>query len=371
MVEYIPHTLIVKVTNGCNLGCKYCYAMSSPEQTKTISEHTLEKVLSEWSEIEPKRTKGIIWHGGEPLMPGMDFYERASWLQYWLNKKNGVRFDNSIQTNGSLVTEETISFCKNRNFSLGFSLDGPGEIHDITRPKADGTKSFEACFNGLRLAKRAGLSNGAIVVLNSRNIDHIEQIYNFFKEEGLSMKVNPLINAGNVLFNTGLEITPKQYSEALISLFNRYVTDYDFKGRIDPLDTIMGNFSTGLAFGCCTFGENCQRNFMSISPQGEIYPCGRFDGVESLSFGNIHEKSLLEILNSPIRKDLLTRASSKISGCRDCEHQKICNSGCLNNAYNQEGDFLSRDSYCGAYKRIFQHIKKWTKKELKKAEIVV
>ncbi len=367
-MEY-PHTAIVKVTNGCNLGCSYCYAESSPSQKETISISLVEKLLRGLGEAQNNGDASIIWHGGEPLSVGLDFYERVAYMQYWLKKKEGLSFSNSIQTNGSLVTLEVVNFCNDHHFSLGFSLDGPKDIHGLTRSYPQGQNSFDQCFKGLSLARKAGLSNGAIIILNARNVDKIDEIYDFFKIEELGMKINPLINAGNAIREQDLGISPQKYASAMIRLFDRYVNDFDFKGGIDPLDTIMGNVSTGNSYGACNFGRNCQLNFFSVNHLGEVYPCGRFDGVNELCFGDLNETSLREILRSPVRQKLLERSLETVVGCKDCDYGMICNSGCLNNAYNQEGEVFSKDYYCAGYKRIFEHIDNWVQKELNKAKI--
>lgn len=367
----VPKTVIVKTTSGCNLACSYCYAESSDKPADIISESVLEKTLTELGELNKEEgcTTSLIWHGGEPLLAGLDFFENVAYLQYWLKKEKDLDFDNSIQTNGTLVNSDTIEFCKRHDFGIGFSLDGPRDVHGLTRVDKKGNNSFDRVFRGLNLAREAGLSNGAISILNARSIDRLDEIYDFFKQEDLNLKLNPLINSGDALKHDDLGITPKQYGEALIHLFNKYVKDDDFRTHIDPLDNMMGNVTFEDNSGACTFSENCQRNFISLNPSGDFYPCGRFDGFEDLRFGNIKSQSLAEILNSPVRQGLLERSVERIPGCGKCDYNELCKGGCLSNAYNEDQNILSKDHYCGSYKMIFQHLDKFIEKELEKAEI--
>ena len=75
------------------------------------------------------------------------------------------------------------------------------------------------------------------------------------------------------------------------------------------------------------------------------------------------------LLNSPSRQLLLQRSFETIQGCSPCEYKKICNSGCIHNAYMVKGQINEKDYYCISYKMIFDHIKKSIKKETNLVEV--
>jgi len=362
-------TTIIKSTNVCNLACKYCYVEDGAKGS-IMSTAISERLLEETSSINGTKITPLIWHGGEPLMAGLDFFENVAYVQYWLTKTKNKKFSNSIQTNGTLVNHEVIDFCLKHNFGLGFSLDGPLLVHGLTRVGKNGHNSFHDAYKGLMLAVESGMSSGAIVVLNKLNLEHVDAIYDFFKENELGLKINPLIRSGNATKNMDvLGITPMEYANAMVHLFDRYFEDNDFQKHLEPFDLIMGNVSTGLSYGCCTFNNNCQENFVSIGTTGDVYPCGRFDGIPEFYMGNINNQPLSDILDGPVRSRLLGRSSETVEGCIDCDYKKICNSGCLNNGYMREGNFMDRDYYCQGYQKLFKHIKERVDKELSKAQI--
>jgi uncharacterized protein len=72
----------------------------------------------------------IAWQGGEPTLMGstssvaVEIAERV--------KRPGVRLEHTIQTNGTLLTEEWIDFLAEHRFLVGLSIDGPRELHDHT-----------------------------------------------------------------------------------------------------------------------------------------------------------------------------------------------------------------------------------------------
>ncbi|MDP7323991.1 MAG: radical SAM protein [Candidatus Woesearchaeota archaeon] len=364
-----PLTAIVKPTHGCNFSCSYCY-LEEEAENGVMSDETLKKMTEELAKNQKEGHCSIIWHGGEPLIVGLDFFERALYYQWLIGKQEECKFDNGIQTNGSLINQEVIDFCKRQDVGLGFSLDGPRSTHDETRPYRNGESSFDDVTKGIRRACDAGLGGGFIVVLNKKNINHLDEIYGFIKEIKVNAKINPLIRSGKADLNYDeLGITPREYADAMIHLFDMYFHDREFTSRLDPFDTLIGNVSLEMPYGCCTFKESCQDTFVSIGPRGDVYPCGRFDGVTEMRLGNINQTSLSEILQSDLRKNLQTIRGEYNDECKVCEYVPICNSGCLSNGYMRQGNFLDRDYYCAGYKKMFNHIKKAVDIELSKAEV--
>ena len=363
-------TVIAKPTHGCNLGCKYCYV--SPEAEKGVmSEQTLENMIDKVVSLHEK--VNFIWHGGEPLLMPLDFYRHAVELQ---KKHERKKIDNGFQTNGTLVTDKVLDFCVENNFTLGFSLDGPKELHDLTRRFRNQQSSFYQTLEAVKKAKnrtigegeqKRSVGSGIIVVLNRLNIERLTEIYEFAKREEIGIKLNPLIKAGKASgCYQELGIGPEEYGRKLIELFDIWFTDGSKVG-IDPFDEFIRTTITDESRECSYTGR-CQYNFISVGPQGDIYPCGRFDGISYFKFGNINTDNLVEVLTSTKRVHLQGRAS-RISECQPCEYKKICNSGCMDNAYSATGNIDSKDYYCPSYKMLFSHIGERVKQELVKAEV--
>ncbi|MFT4261243.1 MAG: radical SAM protein [Candidatus Woesearchaeota archaeon] len=371
-------TAIIKPTHGCNFVCSYCYIEPEAEKGR-MSEKTLSNIVEQVTFVNRLRgtMPSFIWHGGEPLLMKSSFFEKIVELQdpHTSFETNIGRFkhddkeyvfvndsvysaNNSIQSNGSLLTKDLAKQLYDLGYHLGTSLDGPCPINNLTRSLKNGEGSFDAIYKGSEIAKEAGIGGGIITVLNKNNVHKVEELYEFYKEKNLSPKVNPLIKSGSAAINyEDLGITPREYGEAMIKFFDLWYNDKDSKINIDPLDEIIGNLYYGTT-SSCNFTDNCQENFISIGPQGDVYPCGRFDGIKEFKLGNINDQNLNEMLDSDLRKTLLSRNSDYIDGCNTCEYKPICNSGCMHNAYTHSGNILEKDYYCGAYKMIFKHIEK-------------
>jgi uncharacterized protein len=361
-----PRNVIVKVTNACNLACKYCYAGDAG--SGVMSTPVLERLIESFAQL--KQPVSFIWHGGEPLSAKLSFYEYAMYLQYWHSKRSGFHFRNNIQTNGTLVTNEVVDFCKRHDTRLGFSLDGPAEFHDDMRPFTNGTGSFSSVYSGMKLARENGVGGGgAIIVLNARTIPHLPEIYKFFASEGLNMKVNPLICAGHAKSHfAGLGITPAHYAEAMKALFDRYVSDCP-RIAIEPFDSLIGNVAFDENKGICLFSENCQEGFICVTQNGDVYPCGRFDGSANWKYGNIMVANLDRILESPARNILLKRNAQANSVCKKCRFIKSCYGGCMNNGFTRRGNPMDRDFYCAGYKELFSYIESFVREQTKQATL--
>lgn len=356
-------SVIIKPTNECNLSCKYCYVEENAEKGK-ISKKILEESIKKVSDFAKK--SHWIWHGGEPLLMGLDFFRLVKNIQDFYRKK-GKRFSNGIQTNGTLISEDLLNFAnQTKDFHIGTSIDGPKEINDKTRVYKNGAGSFEGIMKGLNLAKEYRVGGGAICVVNSKNIKHPERLYNFFKSKKINVKFNPLVKSGKA--NKNFEefgITPKDYGNFLSKLWDIY--DEDCKKEkhviidIDPFMEVIGNLATGIPLGC-NYSESCGKEFISINPLGDIYPCGRFEGVKDFWMGNISKNSIEEIFETEIHKKLGKR-NSLIKECKKCNYQNVCNSGCMDNAYSNGGNIFKKDPYCIAYKTIFSKMESLLKNQ--------
>lgn len=374
-------TAIVKPTHDCNLRCRYCYVPENAEQGK-MDEKTLENTITKVTKFNGKKNGAthFLWHGGEPLLIGLDFFEKIVEIETPL-RNEGYRITNGIQSNGTLVNDAFLNFCEKQNdFHIGLSLDGPKEIHNAVRPYKTGGGSFDDVYRAVKLLqkrneelraedKKGNLGGGVICTLNKQNIGKIEELYKFFHDEKIDVKVNPLIRSGRAIHGYDrIAITPREYGEAMIKLFDIWFDDPNQRISIDPLEQIMGNLMTKVPHGC-QYGESCQKRFISVGPTGAVYPCGRYDGLVEFYLGNINTDSMEDIDIRPIREKMKQRGSETVSGCKPCEYKNICNSGCAHNAYMIRGNFMDKDYYCAGEKMIFKHIENVLQRELKKVAI--
>ena len=83
-------SVIIKVTNECNLQCKYCFVSDSVPRRTVINEAIVELLLKELERVSSEETIHLVWHGGEPTLAGGEFFCRVKALQAGREK----RFEN-------------------------------------------------------------------------------------------------------------------------------------------------------------------------------------------------------------------------------------------------------------------------------------
>ena len=132
---------------------------------------------------------------------------------------------------------------------------------------------------------------------------------------------------------------------------------------------VLARYAAGALTGVinyCSFNGNCRERYISINPDGDVYPCGKFSADGVFKLGNINSQSLIEIMNSETQKFLLKRNVNKMDGCPSCDYVKMCSGGCLYNGNLRNGNPFEKDILCEAYKMIYKHISERLDAEFKK-----
>lgn len=350
-------TIIAEVTYKCNLQCKYC-CVGNAEDLNFMSDETvinLHLKVSKWNEAGETT---IIWHGGEPLLAGIDFFKRILEIQKSIPNH---KFLNCIQSNGTLLNDTLFDFFEENEMKIGISLDGLRVAHDINRPYKNGQSSF---YDTLYWIKKRKIG-GAICILNKNTSAYIELIYDFSKENKIKFKFNPQNQMGRALINDDLELTNEELTSTYIRLFDLWYQDKrEYRADIDLFDNItngliaINNRSENVIPYNCNFKNDCQYKFLCVSPNGDLYPCGRFVGEKEFLYGNINEEGeISDKLDNHIRQRFLERHKGLIE-CESCKYKELCNSGCPHTSYLAYNDIMQKHPLCTVYKKLYEYIQK-------------
>lgn len=149
---------VLKVHSRCNLACTYCYIYAGPDHSwrrrpRTVPEATVRQTalrIAEHARTHRLREIRIDLHGGEPLLTGPGpLLAQAAAVRAALPDDCTGAF--GVQTNGTLLTRNTIDTLGAAGFRIGLSLDGgtPG----LNRRRLDhaGRPSWPAVSRAVRL----------------------------------------------------------------------------------------------------------------------------------------------------------------------------------------------------------------------------
>ncbi len=344
------------VSEACNLACDYCYYSSCkgrPEKLEVISVEVLKKFIKEYME----KSNGIAvfaWQGGEPLLAGLDFFEKVVSLQAEYAPKNTV-ISNSIQTNGTLIDENWARFFKKYNFLVGVSLDGPKDINDARRVTGSGVGSFQSIMKGIGQLKAENVDFNILTVLHEDNIDKARELMEFYERENfrfvqfipcMDFKSQDINRPGKYL------ITQKEYGDFLCNVFDLWYKDGLPETSIGFFDNMLAVYLHEEAH-TCTHRESCPKTLV-LEQNGDAYPCD-FYIHNDYNLGNIFSSNLETILNHSKLEGFLNKKKTLPKQCESCEYLQLCNGGCPRNR-NWYGDLnLQTDFFCQSYKQIYKY----------------
>ena len=315
----------------CNLACKYCYYLEKSKlytnnPRHVMSDELLERFTRDYIAMQTSPNVLFTWHGGETLMRPISFYKKALELQ----KKyaGGRNIDNSIQTNGTLITEEWARFFKENHFLVGVSIDGPQEFHDEYRKTRTGKPSFLQVMKGIQWLNRYGVEWNAMAVVNDFNGDYPLDFYHFFKEIGCHyIQFTPVVERyyrhpdgrmlaspidGAVAELTDFSVSPEQWGKFLCTLFDEWVRNDVGEYFVQIFDSTLAGWM-GVPPSLCSMGETCgHAGVMEFN--GDVYACDHYVFPE-FKLGNIYQDTLTNMMYSERqmrfgnnKRDLLTPA---------------------------------------------------------------
>ncbi len=347
------------VSEACNLACDYCYysrCAGQPHKVQQIDPGMLEKFIKDYMAYV-HQTDGVAvfaWQGGEPLLAGIDFFREVVRLQARYAWPNTV-ISNSVQTNGTLITDEWARFFKKYKFLLGVSLDGPQHIHDARRVDHAGHGSYERVMRGVAHLNRHQVEYNVLTVVHQGNVHHVEELMDFYLEHRFAwLQFIPAMEfkAQNIEQEPTYEITSAEYGKFLCDVFDRWIGDGEPKFSVRLFDSVLSLHMNRKA-GYCILGETCDKSLV-LELNGDAYPCD-FHIHEDWKLGNVGRNTVRELLQSEKMRQFLTMKPTLPKACRQCRWNAVCHGGCPRNRRVLDTGELGTDIFCAAYKQFFAY----------------
>ena len=378
------HVVAKPIGPVCNLNCAYCFylekqALFGVDEKYRMSDDMLSAFITNYITSQPTPVVEFVWQGGEPTLLGIDFFKRVVELQKPFAGTKTIT--NSLQTNGTMLTDEWCAFLKKHNFMVGISLDGPKEVHDLYRRDRKGKGTFDQGMRGLRLLQKHEVEYNVLASVARETARQPLEVYRFLRDEGVEfIQFAPVVErmAGAYTAQSGLRlagpasldreeeqaevtpwsIIPEEYGDFLIAIYEEWV-------RHDVGKVFVMNFEWALnawignPSPVCIHAEQCGRSLV-IEHNGDVYACDHCVYPE-YRLGNIRDEALTIMAERSRQSGFgVTKETALPRWCRQCKVLAACRGGCPKHRfamthYNEPGlQYL-----CEGYKKFFTHIRKY------------
>jgi uncharacterized protein len=352
--------IFVKPVGGaCNLHCDYCYysdgsSGSEVDNGQIMADDLLESYIAAHLAEEEDDTVLFSWHGGEPLLAGIDFYKRVADIQNNINRGR-KRIINGIQTNGTLLTDKWGRFFKENNFIIGLSVDGPRELHNMYRKSVSGAASFIRVAQGWEILKRWDIPYEILCVVNSFNVKYPVEMYRFLTGGGAQhITFLPLVEQSEGTAVSERSVNPEMLGRFLSEIFDIWKEEHSDTVRIQIFEEAIGAIM-GKEHSLCIFRPVCG-GVPVVEVNGGFYPCDHFVAPQFLS-GNISTDPLHSLLYGERQLQFGAAKADLPDYCHNCNVLAMCNGGCPRNRFIRTPEGEEGLNYlCEGYKVIFNHI---------------
>ena len=364
-------TMIKPVGSLCNLDCDYCYYLGKADlyggRQPKMSDELLERYISQYIETVQVPTVAFCWHGGEPLLAGIDFYEKAVALQ---NKYRGTKqIENSLQTNGLLINPDWCDFFRQNNFLIGLSLDGPKDIHDAYRHDRGGHPTFDRVMHGLEMMAKSGVEYNTLSTINNRCAGQGKRVYQFMRSISKYMQFLPVVehtlttpSGRAAIVPPGTEraktapwsITSKAFGKFMCDVFDEWVINDVGERFVQLFDITLAQWY-GVQPSLCAFCPTCGDGLV-VEHNGDVYMCDHFVYPE-YKLGNIGTEHLSDLQRKPeLFRFGIEKRNSLPSDCRKCEYLFACRGECPKHRFSttRRGE-KGLNALCEGYKHFFEY----------------
>jgi len=328
--------LCLHVAHDCNLRCRYCFAFTGDFGTKRslMPVETAKKAIDFLIENSgSRRNLEVDFFGGEPLL-NFETVKQTVLYARERQKETGKNFRFTITTNAILLNEDNKKFINENMENIVLSIDGRPETNDIMRLRADGRGTYRDILPKIKeMADSRGQNNYYVRgTFTRKNLDFSKDVLHLADLGFRQISVEPVVAAMNSeldIRNEDLPVLLDEYEKLVLEYAKRRKASKGFNFFHFMLDTDHGPCAVKRAMGCGSGVE-----YLAVTPEGDLYPCHQFVGVEEFKMGNVNSGSNI---NTEIRNMFAGWNIYSTPECTKCWAKFFCSGGCAANAWHYNG----------------------------------
>ncbi len=349
------YCFIVKLTDNCNMRCRYCYHFqhNTNHVYNNMQIEVVDKVIERLIEHNHQYAH-FIWHGGEPLLMGLAFFEHIINKQKEVLRTNDkdIVISNGIQTNGTLLTRDTIDFLVENHFYIGLSLDGDEAMQSSDRGMPH--NAFEDMMKSIDYLNDRQARYGILCVVGPDTLGKEQRLFDFYSQNNINnLGFLPLVVATKDGVDRNRTLSAEDFGKFLCNYFDIWVNS-GIKGiSIREFDDFI-RYQTGFRKKMCTNTGECDL-YYTVAPNGDIFPCDCFECSVENKLGNIM-KSIGQLDNEDFIRNLSVQAHIRPQQCEMCLFKEMCQGGCAYYRWLSDEKLEKPSFYCIAFKMLYSHI---------------
>jgi uncharacterized protein len=328
-----------------------------------MSGDTVELVACQLKQLaqSQQRPFSIVLHGGEPLLLGRT---KLSALFGRMRAVLGNACSISVQTNGILITPTIADLLAEHGVSVSVSIDGPADVHDLSRFDKMRRGSHERVWKGIQVLKNhpaaQDLFSGVLAVVDPHSSPRA--IYDFFKSLEVP-SVDFLFRDGN---HSCLPFGKKSFDSTefgrwMVEILDMYVADPDpFRIRMldDMMRLLLGGVGVKEGVGLTDFGILVIDTDGSIKKNDTLKSSPLSDTFDSK--WHIGRDDLAAIANSAEFTAYHRAQRPTAPQCQSCSLLKVCGGGMLTHRYKEDTGYDNPTVFCAdqilLINRMIQHL---------------
>jgi uncharacterized protein len=314
------------------------------------------------------------------MLRGLPFFQRSVELAERYRKPH-QRVLHTIQTNGTLVTDEWAAFFKQHGYLVGLSIDGPRELHDVYRIDKQNRGSFDDVMRGWEILRKHGVEVNVLCTVHAGNQDHPLEVYRFFRDTlqathiqlipiverateatlalanqgwgGLKGSDRPLYKQEGTLV-TDRTVNAEAFGRFLIAIFDEWVQRDVGNVFVITFDVALGSWLG--QHNACIVAPTCG-GALVLEHNGDVYSCDHFVEPEH-KLGNVNRTPLATLVNSEKQRRFGDAKRDTLpSYCKECPVLFACYGECPRNRFIETPTGEGGLNYlCAGYKAFFTHV---------------
>lgn len=330
--KIIVKALCLHIAHDCNLRCRYCFASTGDFGAKRslMSSETGRKAIDFLIEMSgSRRNLEVDFFGGEPLL-NFDTVKDIVLYALEREKETGKNFRFTITTNAVLLNEENKKFINQYMGNVVLSIDGRPEVNDRMRFRVDGRGTYNDILPKIKeMAESRNQDNYYVRGTFTReNLDFSKDVLHLANLGFKQISVEPVVAAKDSGYDIRQEDLPalfSEYEKLVLEYVNRYKSKEGFNFFHFMMELDQGPCAVKRLKGCGSGHE-----YLAVTPEGELYPCHQFVGMEEFNMGNVN---LGTDINLPIRNMFVEQNIYSKPECKQCWAKFFCSGGCAANAW--------------------------------------